>query len=107
MEKKHLIWVATVSGVVGFEPYEIAEFEREFEKLKPYIAIEDKDDAKWNFFNEYFEDALRFRTATHYSALWYDGEAWDELERSIVASLAKDVTIGIKNNLVDMTITAR
>lgn len=34
-------------------------------------------------------------------------EAWDELERSIVASLAKDVTIGIKNNLVDMTITAR
>lgn len=36
-----------------------------------------------------------------------DGEAWDELERSIVASLAKDVTIGIKNNLVDMTITAR
>lgn len=36
-----------------------------------------------------------------------DDEAWDELERSIVASLAKDVTIGIKNNLVDMTITAR
>ena len=36
-----------------------------------------------------------------------DEEAWDELERSIVASLAKDVTIGIKNNLVDMTITAR
>lgn len=35
-----------------------------------------------------------------------DDEAWDELERSIVASLAKDVTIGIKNNLVDMTITA-
>ena len=80
MEKKHLIWVATVSGVVGFEPYEIAEFEREFEKLKPYIAIEDQDDAKWNFFNEYFEDALCFRTATHYSALWYDGEAWDEYE---------------------------
>lgn len=36
-----------------------------------------------------------------------DDEAWDELERSIVASLAKDLTIGIKNNLVDMTITAR
>ena len=37
-----------------------------------------------------------------------DGEeAWDELERSIVASLAKDVTIGIRNNVVDMTILAR
>ena len=35
-----------------------------------------------------------------------DEEAWDELERSIVASLAKDVTIGIKSNLVEMTITA-
>lgn len=37
-----------------------------------------------------------------------DGEeAWDELERSIVASLAKDVTIGIRSNVVDMTILAR
>ena len=34
-------------------------------------------------------------------------EAWDELERSIVASLAKEVTVGIKNNLVDLTIIAR
>ena len=32
---------------------------------------------------------------------------WDELERSIVASLAKEVTIGIRNNIVDMTIIAR
>ena len=37
-----------------------------------------------------------------------DGEeAWDELERSIVASLAKDVTIGTRSNVVDMTILAR
>ena len=70
MDNKHLIWVATVSGVVGFEPYEIAEFEREFEKLKPYIAIEDQDDAKWNFFNEYFEDALCFRTGTSMKSSW-------------------------------------
>ena len=34
-------------------------------------------------------------------------DAWDELERSIVASLAKDVTIGIRSNVVDMTILAR
>ena len=27
MERKHLIWVRTYSGVLGFPPYEIAEFE--------------------------------------------------------------------------------
>lgn len=32
---------------------------------------------------------------------------WDELEKSIVASLAKEVTVGIKNNIVDLTIIAR
>ena len=43
------------------------------------IDIEDQYEAKWNYFNEYFKDALGFLTATHYSALWYDGETWDEL----------------------------
>ena len=33
--------------------------------------------------------------------------AWDELEKSIVASLAKDVTVGVKKDRVDMTIVAR
>ncbi|WP_026518697.1 hypothetical protein [Butyrivibrio sp. MC2021] len=32
-------------------------------------------------------------------------EAWDELEKSIVASLAKDVKVGVQRNVVDMTIT--
>ena len=31
-------------------------------------------------------------------------EAWDELEKSIVASIAKDVVVGVKNNRVDITI---
>ncbi len=31
-------------------------------------------------------------------------QAWDELEKSIVASIAKDVTVGIKKDRVDMTI---
>lgn len=31
-------------------------------------------------------------------------EAWDELEKSIVASLAKDVKVGVQRNIVDMTI---
>ena len=31
-------------------------------------------------------------------------EAWDELEKSIVAKLAKDVVVGVKGDRVDMTI---
>lgn len=34
------------------------------------------------------------------------GYAWDELEKSIVASLAKDVTVGVKMDQVELTITA-
>ena len=71
--EKHYIWIRTIgSGVVGFSPYEIAEFEMAFEKIKPTIDIEDRDDAKWAFFNEYFEDELCFRVADGYSSLWYD-----------------------------------
>ena len=33
------------------------------------------------------------------------GEKWDELERSIIANLADDVTVGIKDNTVYMVIT--
>ena len=31
-------------------------------------------------------------------------EAWDELERSIVASIANDVIVGVKKDSVDLTI---
>ena len=31
-------------------------------------------------------------------------EAWDELEKSIVASIARDVVVGVKKDRVDMTI---
>ena len=34
-------------------------------------------------------------------------EAWDELEKSIVASIASDVIVGIKKDNVDMTILAK
>lgn len=34
----------------------------------------------------------------------YAKEAWDELEKSIVASLAKDVLVGVKGNRLDITI---
>ncbi|MCR5832168.1 MAG: hypothetical protein K6G67_08530 [Lachnospiraceae bacterium] len=33
--------------------------------------------------------------------------AWDELEKSIVASLAKDVAVGVRKDRVDMVITAK
>ncbi len=36
-----------------------------------------------------------------------EAEAWDELEKSIVASIAEDVTVGIKKDRVDMTISVR
>ncbi len=36
-----------------------------------------------------------------------DPVAWDELEKSIVASLAKDVKVGVKKDRVDMVVTAR
>ena len=32
-------------------------------------------------------------------------EEWDELEKSIVASIAKDVVVGVKKNTVEMRIT--
>ena len=35
------------------------------------------------------------------------GGAWDELEKSIVASLAKDVAVGVRKDRVDMVITAK
>ena len=31
-------------------------------------------------------------------------EAWDELEKSIVANIADDVLVGIKNNTVELII---
>ena len=35
------------------------------------------------------------------------GSAWDELEKSIVASLAQDVAVGVRKDRVDMVITAK
>ncbi len=33
-----------------------------------------------------------------------DSEAWDELEKSIIANIADDVTVGILNNTVEITV---
>ena len=83
--EKHLIWVCVIGGVIGFEPYEIAEFEQHYAKLKPHLP-EDTD--KWAIFNEYFEDALGFREAQCYSTLWNDGEAWEQFDE-IMADMCR------------------
>ncbi len=75
--EKHLIWVSVIGGVIGFEPYEIAEFEQYYAKLKPHLP-ENHD--KWDVFNDYFRDELGFREAQCYSSLWRDEEAWEEME---------------------------
>ena len=80
MGRKNKIWVCVYGGVIGFEPYEIAELEAEYRKVKPHMDQENLDECKWAFFNEYFEDVLGFRTAHGYSALWRDEESWEECE---------------------------
>ena len=77
---KHQIWVSTIGGIIGFEPYEIAEFETEYKRLKSYMDQENLDECKWALFNEYFEDVLGSRHAVGYSALWRDEEAWAKFE---------------------------
>jgi hypothetical protein len=34
-------------------------------------------------------------------------EAWDELEKSIVANIADDVKVGVRGDIVEMTIIKR
>ncbi|SDB24982.1 hypothetical protein SAMN02910298_01251 [Pseudobutyrivibrio sp. YE44] len=46
-----------------------------------------------------YRDSLQKQMVTEYGQ-----EAWDELERSIVASLSRDVIVGIKRDSVTMTI---
>ena len=51
----------------------------------------------WSLYN--YKDGLNETTGDDEAAK----EAWDELERSIVASIAKDVVVGVKKNRVDIT----
>ena len=36
-----------------------------------------------------------------------EAEAWDELEKSVIASAADDVTVGVKGKQVDIVIVKR
>ena len=55
----------------------------------------------WEWSMMEYEDALSYRVKQNDSAA---KEAWDELEKSVVARVADDVRISIKGRTVEMTI---
>ncbi len=59
--------------------------------------------------NQYVWSLKNYRTALEDAAKRHEPAkvAWDELEKSIVASLAQDVIVGVKKNRVDMIIIKR
>ncbi len=65
-----------------------------------YNGIEGMADSgiMWSLYE--YKDALKDQMDNQEEAK----AAWDELEKSIVASLAKDVLVGVKGNRIDMTI---
>ena len=62
------------------------------------------DSLVWSLqgYKESLEDASGEQEGTGKSK-----EAWDELEKSIVANIADDVVVGVKKDRIDMTITWR
>ena len=77
MDTQSYIFVrAPESGaVIGFEPAEIAAFEKKYRSL--IKAGEDY----WSCFSWHFQEALRGHRAERYSALWHFSKPWAELER--------------------------
>ncbi len=65
-----------------------------------YNGVEGMADSgvMWSLYE--YKDALKEASEDNDNAKL----AWDELEKSIVASLAKDVLVGVKGNRIDMTI---
>lgn len=66
-----------------------------------------------------FHPSASFSEGVNYSYVWSleqykdvinreeQGEAWDELEKSIIASVANDVIVGVKGNQADITIVKK
>ncbi len=68
--------VPTGSMVVGFDPEDIIEFEKDRASFtNPEIA------PYWSYFSWYFRDELRGHEATHFSALWRFDKPWAKLNR--------------------------
>lgn len=70
------VYVSTGSMVVGIEPEDIVEFEKELASFThPEVA------PYWSYFSWYFRDALRGQEATCFSSLWRFDKPWAELTR--------------------------
>ena len=90
-----------------------------FDELMKIHQEEDCDDLRYGFVvmgapGEFpvVEDPLVWSLSSYKEAIYDNGEsgdgfedACDELEKSIVASIAKDVIVGVKKDRVDMTIS--
>ncbi len=62
------------------------------------VGLSDQDDAVWSM--KTYRDRLDEERDAQIEA----ADAWDELERSIVANLADDVQIGVRKNRVKMVV---
>ena len=70
------IYVSTGSMVIGFEPEDIIEFEKDRATFtNPEIA------PYWSYFSFYFRDELHGHEATCFSSLWRFDKPWAELNR--------------------------
>ncbi len=70
-----------------------------FGKLISMFVVEPPAEAKWSL-KEYQAELLKKKKENKYSQ-----EAWDDLERSLVANLADDIEVGIDNNTIKMVVT--
>ncbi len=70
-----------------------------FGKLLSNFMIESPKNSTWSL--KEYEDDLRKKKETD----TFSQEAWDDLERSIVANLADDIEVGIDKNTIQMVVT--
>ena len=70
-----------------------------FGKLRSLFVAEAPDTSKWSL-RDYEEELRRRKEEDKYSQ-----EAWDDLERSLVANLADDIEVGINKDNIEMVVT--
>ena len=71
-----LIWISVSNGmVVGFQPEEIAAYEKRYAAEVRSLGID-----YWEYFTWVYQDELRSCDAHGFSALWHMPKAWTKLE---------------------------
>ncbi len=84
-----LIWVCVYGGVIGFEPEEIAAFEREYRQNANRTSVD-----FWNCFNWHFREVLSGNEALCFSSLWTKPSAWKRLnELSLCTELGRHTNL--------------